>query len=67
MHLQNGFIEIQKKKDETEAEKTAAKMPVKDASAQPTPKDYAKKGKKKPRPRCADRPDSARYRDRRRF
>lgn len=49
MHMENGFISIQKDRDEVKSEKTAENMKVKDASAQPTPKDLAKKGKKNPK------------------
>lgn len=48
-HLEKGFLKIVETDNKYKAEETAEKMGTKDKSAQRTPADYAKGGKKAPR------------------
>ncbi|MGN0016193.1 MAG: hypothetical protein ACI37O_02505 [Candidatus Avelusimicrobium sp.] len=50
-HLERGFLKIMETSNKYKAEETAEKMDAKDKSAQRTPEDYEKEGKKAPRTR----------------
>lgn len=47
-HLEKGFIKIVETDNKYKAQEEAEKLDQKDASAQKTPEDYQKKGKKAP-------------------
>ena len=50
-HLEKGFLKIVETSNKYKAEEAAEKMKAKDKSAQRTPADYEKEGKKAPRTR----------------